>query len=111
MTTFLKRFNEKLIPSKVKTCLNHVVGELEHLKNVKTIAYLNSMLVKGRDKSNYRHLNLHLLPQYNSTDILLKSIFRSYADVVIVPDSYVLKHNSNLGLSNHLMINFNENPV
>lgn len=92
---FNRRFSDVLIPKSIKGLVNKYIGDFEHLKNISTVAYVNSLMIKGK-KSNYRLHNTYNSNKFNTNDLLLKAFFRSFSDCVITSDCHIKKHKDNL---------------
>lgn len=89
---YFRRFSKLVLCPSIKELIKKSLGELEHFKNVNTVAYVNSILIRGKNMSNYRHLNTHLMDNVNILDISTKYFLRTFSDSIITNDTYILKN-------------------
>ena len=80
---FNRRFSEIFFPEKIKKLMKTYIGDIQQFQNVRTIAYLNSINIKGKSY-NYRLHNTQYANQFSSKDLLLKAFFRSFSDNIFV---------------------------
>jgi hypothetical protein len=92
---FNQKFSLKFLPEQVNKLISKYIGDLSHLENVKTIGYLNSICVRGRNYK-YRLQNTHNSEIFHSKDLLIKGFFRSFCDSIVTTDSVIHNHINNL---------------